>query len=482
MTASNPVQIPRYRAIQPPHRLNFSYRSIQIVSAASDLFVIVLLSVAAGISYHYLAFERSGDINRYVATGVAVGSIFVVRMQLRELYRARELFLLCKQVRHAVLSWAGSFGFLIMVSFALKLGEAFSRGAIATFFFAGLVVLPLSRLAWARFLTVVMESGRLATSAVLLIHDRQERRDHEPPPDLQRFGFTVVAILNPPSLTFDERALDDLVKDAVAVARQVQIDEIFLSTTFDKLGVANGLMERLRTIPLPVRLIVSGAAAELIRNPVEPFDDALVFQAQRHPLSLSERALKRLLDLLLAGTAMLMLSPAMMIVALAIKLDSPGPILFKQLRYGANGRRFRILKFRSMTVMEDGAAVRQAQRHDPRVTRVGRIIRGSSIDELPQLWNVLRGEMSIVGPRPHAVAHDDHYEELIRRYAVRRRVKPGLTGWAQVNGSRGETPTVESMERRIGYDLWYIDNWSISLEILIILKTVLLLADTKNTY
>ena len=161
----------------------------------------------------------------------------------------------------------------------------------------------------------------------------------------------------------------------------------------------------------------------------------------------------------------------MILVALAVKLEAPGPILFRQRRLGFNGKEFQILKFRSMRVLEDGEDVRQAARHDDRVTRVGRFIRATSIDELPQLLNVVRGDMSLIGPRPHARAHDDQFDRQIGDYSLRRHMKPGLTGWAQVNGHRGETPTTAHMSARVEHDLWYIANWSIWLDIWIMLRT-----------
>jgi putative colanic acid biosysnthesis UDP-glucose lipid carrier transferase len=164
------------------------------------------------------------------------------------------------------------------------------------------------------------------------------------------------------------------------------------------------------------------------------------------------------------------------VAALLIKLDSPGPIIFRQTRWGFDDREFKIWKFRTMTVMEDGDRIVQAQRDDKRVTGVGRALRRTSIDELPQLINVLRGEMSIVGPRPHAVAHDMEYGELIAEYALRRHVKPGLTGLAQVQGLRGETKTQKHMEMRVQKDLWYISNWSFWLDIRIVFQTVIALA------
>ena len=169
---------------------------------------------------------------------------------------------------------------------------------------------------------------------------------------------------------------------------------------------------------------------------------------------------------------LLTLLPLMLVTALLIKLDSRGPALFLQERNGFNGRTFRIFKFRTMHAAEDGPAVKQATRNDPRVTRLGRWLRRSSIDELPQLLNVIRGEMSLVGPRPHATCHNSEYEKVIANYAFRHHVKPGLTGWAQVNGHRGETRQVEQMRQRVEHDLWYINNWSPWLDLKIIGRTV----------
>jgi exopolysaccharide biosynthesis polyprenyl glycosylphosphotransferase len=171
-----------------------------------------------------------------------------------------------------------------------------------------------------------------------------------------------------------------------------------------------------------------------------------------------------------------------LIVALAIRLDSKGPIFFRQNRIGFSGRTFQIYKFRTMITMDNGDVVRQASRNDKRVTRVGRLLRRSSIDELPQLLNVLQGEMSLVGPRPHAVAHDNEYDKLIAVYALRHHMKPGITGWAQVNGCRGETPTLDSMRERVEHDIWYINNWSLWLDIVTLFRTVLELARSRNAY
>ena len=188
---------------------------------------------------------------------------------------------------------------------------------------------------------------------------------------------------------------------------------------------------------------------------------------------MADVAAKRAFDAAAAATALLLLAPFFALVALAIKLDSRGPVFFMQRRYGFNQRPFRIRKFRTMLTMDDGDVVRQASANDPRITRVGRFLRRWNLDELPQLVNVIRGEMSLVGPRPHALAHDREFERRIALYARRHNVKPGITGWAQVNGFRGETDTDDKMRARVEHDLHYIDNWSMGLDLVILAKTVL---------
>jgi exopolysaccharide biosynthesis polyprenyl glycosylphosphotransferase len=191
----------------------------------------------------------------------------------------------------------------------------------------------------------------------------------------------------------------------------------------------------------------------------------------------------RVLDIAGAAMGLLVLAPLLVFIALLIRLDTPGPVLFRQTRKGLNGQGFRIYKFRTMRVLEDGAVVRQATRGDARVTRIGRILRSTSLDELPQLLNVLSGEMALVGPRPHALAHDEFYSREISGYDQRFRVKPGITGWAQVNGARGETPTLDHMRLRIELDLWYVQHKSIALDLTILARTVVAeLGRTSEAY
>jgi len=182
--------------------------------------------------------------------------------------------------------------------------------------------------------------------------------------------------------------------------------------------------------------------------------------------------IKRSSDIVLSLLIIALVSPLLLLIALSVKLSSPGSVIFRQRRYGLDGQEIIVYKFRTMKVMEDGAAIRQASRDDPRVTRLGALLRRTSMDELPQFFNVLQGRMSIVGPRPHAVVHNEMYRKLIKGYMLRHKVRPGITGWAQVNGYRGETETLDKMKGRIDLDLDYLRNWSLRLDLYIIAKTV----------
>jgi Undecaprenyl-phosphate glucose phosphotransferase len=201
------------------------------------------------------------------------------------------------------------------------------------------------------------------------------------------------------------------------------------------------------------------------------------------PLSQTSQLQKEMFDRLFAALALITLSPLLVAIAIAIKLSSRGPVIFKQKRKGADGRVFTIYKFRSMRLHTDAAgSLPQATRHDARITRVGAFLRHTSLDELPQFFNVLRGDMSVVGPRPHALEHDDLYQKVVAGYIQRYRIKPGITGWAQINGFRGETDRIEKMERRVEHDLYYLGNWSFGLDMRIILATIVKGLVHNNAY
>jgi len=239
---------------------------------------------------------------------------------------------------------------------------------------------------------------------------------------------------------------------------------------------------RLRALPLPVKLLPDQAVREILDAPHVEFGSTLAVEIQRAPLSRFELAQKRVLDIAVSAMALTVLLPLFAAIAVIIKLDSKGPIIFRQRRNGFGGREFTIFKFRSMSVMEDGSKVVQAQRNDKRVTRVGKVLRATSLDELPQVLNVLFGHMSIVGPRPHALAHDRLYGALIPDYAERFAVRPGLTGFAQMQGLRGEIRTLSCMARRVQADIDYARNWAFLTDVSIIIRTVPTLLQRTNAH
>jgi Undecaprenyl-phosphate glucose phosphotransferase len=260
--------------------------------------------------------------------------------------------------------------------------------------------------------------------------------------------------------------------DVIEAARAQAIEDIYLLIRWEHHRIIEGILEALAVLPISVHLIPDETAARFLSYPVSNVGETWTAELRRTPLTRLELAAKRCFDLALASAGLLALLPLMLVAAALIKLDSRGPVFFLQKRNGFNGQAFDIFKFRTMHVLESGAAVKQATRNDPRVTRLGRWLRRSSIDELPQLFNVIRGEMSLVGPRPHATSHNTEYEKLIANYAFRHHVKPGLTGWAQINGFRGETHHVDQMRQRVEHDIWYINNWSPWLDLRIALQTV----------
>lgn len=305
----------------------------------------------------------------------------------------------------------------------------------------------------------------------LVLTDKNAEREKELVRAVRASGWQVADIM---------RLNDDALRDPNAVAtvlsqraRRAEAQDIVISISDTRMTT---LRRVLLALPFPsTRIHLARRTSEKSGYEApEANDNVQYFFSTLPPRASSpwQGAIKRAFDIALAGSALVLLMPFLLLVALLVRLDSPGPILFRQTRTGRHGRPFQILKFRSMSVVEDGPSVRQATPGDSRVTRIGRLLRKSSIDELPQLLNVLAGDMSIVGPRPHALAHDRFYGAQIADYIIRQQVRPGLTGWAQIHGSRGPTPRLEDMENRIRLDLWYVRHWSLLLDLRIILRTI----------
>jgi putative colanic acid biosynthesis UDP-glucose lipid carrier transferase len=298
-------------------------------------------------------------------------------------------------------------------------------------------------------------------------------------------GLNVIGV-------FDDRAPDRLglgnlsllgnLENLVALARAGQIDVVYIALPMHAERRIVTLIEELSDTTAAVYVVPDLFVFSLYQARWVTVGGMPLISTFESPFYGTEFWIKRAEDLLLGSLILLLISPLLLIIAIGVKLSSPGPVIFKQHRYGLRGELVDVWKFRSMTVCDNGDQVVQAKKNDSRVTKLGAFLRKTSLDELPQFINVLQGTMSIVGPRPHAVAHNEQYRKLIRGYMLRHKVKPGITGLAQVNGFRGETDTIDKMQKRVDYDLEYILNWSLSKDIQIILKTVLVGFHSKNAY
>ena len=265
-------------------------------------------------------------------------------------------------------------------------------------------------------------------------------------------------------------------------ARDNPVDHIYISLPMASQPRILTLLDELRDTTASIYFVPDIFVTDLIQGRMDSVSGLPVVAVCETPFTGLNGMIKRSSDIVLSLLILVLISPLLLIIALAVKFTSPGPVIFRQRRYGLDGKEIIVYKFRSMSVMEDGSTIQQAKKGDARITPVGRFLRRTSLDEFPQFFNVLQGRMSIVGPRPHAVAHNEMYRKLIKGYMLRHKVKPGITGWAQVNGYRGETDTLDKMSGRIEYDLEYLRSWSLRLDLYIIAKTVWIVFVAKGAY
>lgn len=467
-------------------RYRVPFRLIEITTLLGDLAVILLACVISGVGYQWLAFDGVGDMDTYLALGTLVFANFFALSGAQLNYRPTNLINIGRQFRYVTLNWLFIFFILTAVAFTLKVATNFSRGSTLSFFVLGLIGLLVFRYAIGKTLKRALATGAFAEQRIVLISEHGQHQTSRALNELRQCGYLPIKTYEISSAELDGagvvKSLNQKVQDIVTASQGQPIDYIFLLLRWNRPQLINNLVQMLRALPIPVHLLPDDNVQNFLSARAGQIGTTFTVELQRAPLSESEQFLKRAFDIIAAIGILILLSPLMLLTALMIKLESPGPALFRQKRNGFNGRVFSICKFRSMTVQEDGPTIKQATRNDPRVTRLGRWLRQTSIDELPQLFNVLIGDMSLVGPRPHAVAHNGEYQTVVANYAFRHHVKPGITGWAQVNGLRGQTETLDLMARRVEHDLWYINHWSLWLDLRIILKTVLMTARQPTAY
>jgi Undecaprenyl-phosphate glucose phosphotransferase len=445
---------------------------------ATDMLLIIAAGYLTRRGYQWISDTSLANRSAFEFVSIVVAVNFAAIMMARRNYAITSLTLLAKQVREIFIIWCGVSSTLVVLAFTLKVSGDFSRGSAISFFFAGLIALLASRIITARLIPYALAKGLFSKKRIVVIAERHQDQIYQPLNEFGLYGYRVVKTcpITREELTASglSRSLRAKLNDIVQASTSEPIEEIYLAIGWQHRRLIAGILDCLAVLPVPIHLVPDESAAHFLNHPMTMVGDTWTVELTRAPLNKAELAAKRAFDLFFAGAAIMLLFPLMAITALLIKLDSRGPIFFLQTRNGFNRKPFSIFKFRTMHCLENGPAIKQATRNDPRVTRLGRWLRRSSIDELPQLLNVIRGEMSLVGPRPHAQSHNSEYEKLIANYAFRHHVKPGLTGWAQVRGHRGETAHVEQMQRRVEHDLWYINNWSLWLDFKILFMTVLL--------
>jgi Undecaprenyl-phosphate glucose phosphotransferase len=460
--------------------------TLLVRSATIEFLIVACTAYFASALYYRVALLSWPPADQYVAAALFIAAmILIVSLGLRN-------FAAIQAQSRLRFVWSGlsaviiTFLFLLISMFVFKVAEAYSRGTFFTQLAAVAAAVLMFRTITFTRVRAAIADGRVRASRLVVIGDKAhfervlKSLTDEGVEIARTFEFPIRRAA---SETAKKDRIDyDAARELVAACRCLAPDDILVIPTDAHVDETSKLAAILSELPASVHILPAAVIDFFHTAKLGILGSRTTIQIVPRPLSFFDLTLKRAFDILLAAIGLLLLSPTLVIVAAAIKLDSVGPIFFRQTRHGYNNEPIRVFKFRTMTVTEDGHSFTQATRTDPRITRIGRVLRRTNIDELPQLFNVLLGNMSIVGPRPHPVALNEQYERLLAPFMRRHNVKPGITGWAQVNGHRGETDTVDKMRRRLEYDLYYIDNWSFLFDVQIVLLTLLSRRAYANAY
>jgi len=476
-------------ATRGPSKLQVIFAGLQDkvvldIVAAVDVMVVMATAVLAKFLYLDL-FLNSGvpvSTTPYAAAGALVGVLAYANMRNSGVYQFERIGRRFITIRKIFVALITAFLLIILIGYMFKSIEQFSRLWAGLWFSSAFVSLVLWHFLVATGLKKLVVAGSMGRTVAVIGETECVKQVLAP---LRADPTTHLSLHFSFRPSADDGELVDVagVERFVELAQNLGIDNIVIAVPFARYGTIAGLTERLSVLSSNISLYntyLSGAGSHLGTSSMAGMT---LFDVQKRPLGPWSIVAKSAFDRIGAGLLLFAFSPVFLAAALAIKLDSPGPLFFRQRRSGLDHRVFPVYKFRTMTVTEDGDTIPQAQRHDPRVTRVGGFLRRYSIDELPQLVNVLKGDMSLVGPRPHAIAHNAYYATLLERYANRHRVKPGMTGWAQVNGFRGATDDPDLMKKRVEHDLFYINNWSVVFDFRILALTPFsVVLENKNVF
>jgi putative colanic acid biosynthesis UDP-glucose lipid carrier transferase len=462
------------------YRVTFALAAINFLQLAAPAAISTLMLFGLCVAY-----EVEIDRNMLLFAGMAAALVFTMVRPTQDPNVTFGNQYVSMTIRIAQ-RWVAVLGMLLLMAYAAKLSSEFSRRVVFTWALVSPVAIAGISM-WLREILHRALADKANQSNVLFVGFNEasnalaERLRRDKRHNMRVMGF------------FDDRSVERLgtssnvpvlgrLPDVVEYSKTHSIDVIFIALPVRHIKRVLDLLEQLRDTTVSIYYVPDIYVFDLIQARTQDILGVPVVAMCESPFSGYRGVAKRLFDLAFTLALMPVLLPAMLAIAIGVKLSSPGPVIFKQRRYGLDGREIVVYKFRTMKVTQDGAHVPQAQRNDPRITPFGGFLRRYSLDELPQLFNVLRGTMSLVGPRPHAVAHNEQYRKLIKGYMVRHKVPPGITGLAQVNGCRGETPQLEQMQARVDFDLEYLRRWSPQLDIKILIATAFQLTGRGKAY
>lgn len=439
-----------------------------LVAVTADITAIMLSALTVSLVYQHLVYADGAGTGLVAGLGALLATVFVIINVARDDYTVADYLTIGGQARRTLFVWNMSFLAMLTAIFVARVSDDVSRGCLILVYFAGFGVLVLVRASLVAEVRKLAASGAISSLRIVVVGAEADVRAFTERHQPWTAGVDVAAAA---VLRGHETLQEDLAL-AAAAARVLRPDDIYILVPWTDGATIDAAIDAFSKVPAAIHLGAQPVLDRFTQARVSRLGGIASLHLVRAPLTLLERLAKRILDLVIGTTMLVMLAPLLVLVAIAIKLDSAGPVFFVQRRYGFNQETFHILKFRSMTVREDDRHLSQARRGDPRITRIGRYLRRYNIDELPQLLNVVRGEMSLVGPRPHALAHNQEFERTVADYARRHNVKPGITGWAQIHGLRGEISSPETIHLRVEHDLYYIDNWTFGLDLRILAATL----------
>ena len=455
---------------------------ISFLQRLLDVFLIIAI-----FCVDLLSFDAAWNSER-VLVAVFAAVLFTSFGGMRGLYSSWRTSSLVDEVRSLIFVWLLVVLALLMLAFTTKTSEYFSRLVILSWFITAPVSLIAVRMVVRWLLRFVRRHGANIRTVAIVGHNPAGHRLVRHLNTMSWAGLVVKGFFDHRSResgdvvigesSYSLESIDELMLKVHAG----EIDSVYIALPLKAEPRIEALINQLSDTTASVYVIPDLFISELMHSRWIDFDGMPLVSVYETPFYGLFGWVKRAEDLILGSLILLLISPLMVAISIAVKATSPGTVLFKQRRYGLNGAVVEVWKFRSMSVSDDGDTVKQATKGDARITPLGNFLRKSSLDELPQFFNVLQGSMSVVGPRPHAVAHNEQYRKLIKGYMLRHKVKPGITGWAQVNGWRGETDTLDKMQSRVDSDLEYIQNWSLWLDLKIVFLTVFRWFSGKNVY